>query len=93
MDSERAQAYGRVMNTIEELGAAKLHADEQQVVRDAADALLFCEDLEADTAAADALDAFHRLTDRLLESDRITPETAGRLTADVEGCGPLAPIG
>lgn len=93
MDSERAQAYGRVMKTIEDLGTAKLHADEQQIVRDAADALLFCEDLEADAAAADALDAFHRLTDRLLESDRATPETVGRLTADVEGCGPLAPIG
>jgi hypothetical protein len=92
MNSERSQAYGRVMKTIEDLGGVKLHADEQQLVRDAADALLFCEDLEADGAAVDALDAFHRLTDTLLESDRITSETAGRLTADVEACGPLAAI-
>ena len=92
MNSERSQAYGRVMKTIEDLSGAKLHTDEQQVVRDAADALLFCEDLEADTSAAEALDAFHRLTDHLLESDRIAAETAGRMTADVEACGPLAAI-
>jgi hypothetical protein len=92
MNSERSQAYGRVMKTVEDFGGTKLHADEQQIVRDAADALLFCEDLEADPTAAEALDAFHRLTDRLLESDRISSETAGRITGDVEACGPLAPI-
>ena len=92
MNSERAQAYGRVMKTVDDLAGAKLHTDEQQVVRDAADALLFCEDLEADSSAAEALDGFHRLTDHLLDSDRITPEAAGRLTDDVEACGPLAPI-
>jgi hypothetical protein len=92
MNSERAQAYGRVMKTIEDLGGAKLHADEQQIVRDAADALLFCEDLEADTSAEEALDAFHGLTEKLLDSDRISAETAGRITADVEACGPLAAI-
>jgi hypothetical protein len=92
MNSERSQAYGQVMKTIEDFGGAKLHPDEQQVVRDAADALLFCEDLEADAPAAEALDAFHRLIERLLDGDRIASETAGRITADVEACGPLAPI-
>ncbi len=93
MTSQRSQAYGRVMKTIHDLGASKLHRDEEQVVREAADALFFCEDLAADPAATEALGAFHRLTDRLLESDRIVPETAGRLTADVEACGPLVPVG
>ncbi|HXD57461.1 MAG TPA: hypothetical protein VN606_06060 [Thermoleophilaceae bacterium] len=90
MNSERAQAYGRVMETIQDFDGTKLQADEVQVVRDAADALLFCESLEGDPVAAEALDAFHGLTDRLLENGRITSERAGRLTADLEACAPLA---
>jgi uncharacterized protein YqfB (UPF0267 family) len=93
MTSDRAQAYGRVMKTIRDLGESKLHADEQQMVREAADALFFCEDLAAEPATREALRSFHGLVDRLVESDRTTPETAARLTADVEGCGPLAPVG
>jgi hypothetical protein len=92
MTSDRAQAYSRVMDTISDFDGTKLHADEVQVVREAADALLFCEDLEADPAAAQALDAFHSLTDQLMENDRITSERVGQLTADVEACGPLAPV-
>lgn len=92
MTSQRAQAYGRVMKAIQDLGGSKLHSHEEQVVRDAADALFFCEDLGGDPAAAEALRAFHGLTDRLLESERILPETAGRLTADMEACGPLTPV-
>ena len=92
MTSDRAQAYGRVMDTIGDFDGTKLHADEVQLVREAADALLFCEDLEADKGAADALDAFHQLTDQLLENGRITSERVGLLTADVEACGPLAAV-
>ena len=89
MTAHRAQAYGRVMNAIQDFDGTKLHSDEVQVVRDAADGLLFCEDLEADPIAADALDAFHGLTDRLLENGRLASERVGQLTADVEACGPL----
>jgi hypothetical protein len=92
MTSDRAQAYGRVMDTIGDFDGTKLHADEVQVVRDAADALLFCEDLEADHAAMEALDRFHALTDLLLENGRVTSERVGKLTADVEACGPLAAV-
>ena len=92
MTSDRAQAYSRVMETIADFEGTKLHADEAQVVREAADALLFCEDLEADPAAMEALDAFHGLTDQLLENGRITSERVGQLTADVEACGPLAAV-
>lgn len=93
MTSERAQAYGRLMKTLQDLGASKLHRDEDQIVRDAADALFFCEDLDGDSGAAAALETFHALTDRLLESERMMPETVHRLTAEVEDCGPLAPVG
>jgi hypothetical protein len=92
MTSKRAEAYGRVTRTIADLAGTKLHSDEQQIIREAADALFFCEDLGADQGARDALGAFHRLIDRLVESDRVLPETAGQLTADVESCGPLTPV-
>jgi hypothetical protein len=92
MTSERAQAYGRVMETIAEFDGTSLHANEIQVIRETADALLFCEDLEADTAAAEALDRFHALTDQLLENGRVSSERVGQLTADVEACGPLTAV-
>jgi hypothetical protein len=88
MTSERAQAYGRVIDAIGDYEGTKLHPEEVQVVREAADALLFCQDLEADPGAGDALDAFHGLTDRLLESGRVASERVGQLTADVEACAP-----
>jgi len=80
------------MKTIQDLAGSKLHPDEEQIVREAADALLFCDDLGADPAAGEALRAARGLADRLLESDRITAETSGRLIADVEACGPLVPV-
>ena len=79
------------MKILEDLSASKLHPGEQDVVRDAADALFFCDSLDADPGAAQALRDFQALVDRLVESDRLIPETAGRLTAAIEACGPLAP--
>jgi hypothetical protein len=80
------------MDTIGEYEGTKLHPEEVQVVRDAADALLFCEDLDADQGAMEALDRFHHLTDQLLENDRVSSERVGQLTADVEACGPLTAV-
>jgi hypothetical protein len=90
MNSERAQAYGRVVKTVDDLSAAKLHADEQDTIRVAADALLFCEDLHSDPAAEEALAQVYELTDHLVESDRLTRESAQNLVLDVESCGPFA---
>lgn len=91
MTSDRSQAYGRVTRLVNDLAGAKLHADEQQVIRDAADALFFCEDLAGDADARQALDSVEQLLNALVEAERFTPETAGRLQADVEACGPLLP--
>lgn len=91
MTSERSQAYGRVTKLVDDLAASKLHADEQQTIRDAADALFFCEDIGQDPDARGALDAVESLIHRLVENERFTPETADRLRADIGGCGPLAP--
>ena len=67
MNSERAQAYGRLMKTLRNLRGAKLHPHEEETVRAAADALFFCEDLDGDASAQHALSTFHELSDRLLE--------------------------
>jgi len=88
----RAQAYGRVVKTLDDLSQSKLHAEELQTVRDAADALFFCDDMSADPSAEQALAGLYELVDRLVESDRIQPDTAERLTGDVEACGPFASV-
>lgn len=90
MNSERARAYGRVVKAVDDLSAAKLHPSEQETIRVAADALLFCVDLQSDPAAEEALASVYELTDLLVENDRLTPESAQRLVVDVESCGPFA---
>lgn len=92
MNSERAQAYGRVVSTIEELAATKLQPSEVQRLRDAADTLLFSESMDA-PGARTALDDIEDLTSALTESGRWTVERADRLFDDVAECGPLAPVG
>ena len=92
MTSDRAKAYGRIVATIEELGAAKLQSSEVQRLRDAADTLLFSETLDA-PGAREALDDVEALTDHLAESERWTDERAQRLFDDVAECGPVAPVG
>ena len=47
------------MRTVDTLKGSKLHPDEVQIVREAADALFFCEDLDGDPTAQQALSAFH----------------------------------
>ena len=88
MTTNRARAYGRVMTLIDELGPAKLHADEQQAIRDAADALLFAFDVSSDTEARNALDQLDQAMDRLVASERLIPETADTILDAVEACGP-----
>ena len=88
MTTNRARAYGRVMNLMEQLGDAKLHAPEQQAVRDAADALLFSTDVASDEEAKAALNHLDGVIERLVDGDRLIPETADALLDAVEACGP-----
>ena len=88
MTTNRARAYGRVMTLISQLGPAKLHDDEQQSVRDAADALLFTTDVASDAEAKAALDRLDAVMGRLVENERLIPETADALLDAVEACGP-----
>ncbi len=80
------------MKTLRDLSQSKLHAAEQDTVREAADALFFCRTLAEDPAAEQALAGLYELTDHLVDSDRLSPEAAAELTADVEGCGPLTSV-
>lgn len=88
MNSERAQAYGRVTATLAEIGPTKLQPAEQDALRDAADTLLFCDDIAADPAARDALHQVDELLERLVAADRWTPERAEDLRRDLGACGP-----
>jgi hypothetical protein len=88
MTTNRARAYGRVLNLIDQLGPAKLHPDEQQAIRDAADALLFTADVPSDPDARTALDHLEDVMDRLVAGERVASETAEAILDAVEACGP-----
>jgi hypothetical protein len=92
MTSSRSQAYGRVMDTLAELGPAKLLDDEADRLRETADTLLFTENMGNDDARAATEDA-RSVIDHLVSSGRWTEERAGRLADDLAACGPLAPVG
>jgi hypothetical protein len=89
MTSRRAQSYGRVMETIRSVGDTKLHPEEVDQIREAADALLFCDDIDAGPEAKVALDGVRDLTRRLGATGRWSPDAADRLLEDVAGCGPV----
>jgi hypothetical protein len=90
--SERAEAYGRVMKTLADLATAKLHEGEAATLREAADSLLFCNDLSEDAGAHQALAKVGDLCVRLEEAERLTPEALDRLLLDIQACGPAAEL-
>jgi len=85
MTNERTQAYGRVVQTLDEIGATKLLPAEQARIRDAADTLIFASDLEE---AEDALRDMGLLTEHLLSSGRWLEERIDTLVANLLACGP-----
>jgi len=87
MNSERSQAYGRVMRTLEDLGPSKLLPAEQARVRAAADTLLFSDD-GRDETTVEAISSVHALTEHLVATDRWSESSAAQLRDDLEACGP-----
>ena len=85
MTNERTQAYGRVVQTLDEIGATKLLPAEQARIRDAADTLIFASDLDE---AQDALRDMGLLTEHLLASGRWLEERIDLLVANLLACGP-----
>jgi hypothetical protein len=55
MTSERAEAYGRLMRTLRSTDAGELLPHEEEQIREAADALLFCNGDWGDEQAAQLL--------------------------------------
>lgn len=90
MTATRARAYGRVMTFLRDLGPAKLHAAETDLIRTAADTLLFCRDLDEE-AARDALVDVDNLARHLVASERLTSRRAHHLINDVRACGTVKP--
>jgi hypothetical protein len=78
------------MKTLNDLAAAKLHAAEESILREAADSLVFCEHFAEDAAAHQALAKAGRLRVRLGEAERLTEETLDGLLFDIQACGPAA---
>ena len=90
MTSERTQAYGRVVRTLDDVGATKLHKDEQIAIREFADTLIFA---ATPDEARDTVREVEALGERLVASGRWTEERAAELVRDIIACGPLAPVG
>ena len=88
MNENRSAAYGRIVRTLRDLAPAKLWPAEVECVRDAADALLFCDDLTDDSTARGALDHAARLVQHLIDAERWTVESGRRLLDDIWACGP-----
>lgn len=76
------------MQTLTDVGPAKLHPAEIERVRDASDTLLFAAGGEA--AATAALLDVVALTNALRDAERWTDQAAETLLADVAACGPAA---
>lgn len=87
MTNERTDAYGRVVQTLAELGPTKLLPREQARIRDAADTLIFSASLEE---ARDSLRDMGALAEHLLNSGRWLEERVDTLIADILACGPSA---
>lgn len=89
MTPERADAYRRVIQTLEDLGPSKLLGEEQNRIRRAADDLIFSRDLMEDVAARQALEDVERLCRAFVDSGRWEEVSAMQLAEDVSQCGPM----
>ena len=90
MNTERTQAYGRVVKTLEDLGPTKLQPAEQDRVREAADTLIFASGVDETRAAMADVDA---LVEHLVASERWSDERARQLVEDLLACGPVTAVG
>ena len=76
------------MKVVSAPGDAALDPAEQELLREAGDALFFCEDIALDDDARDALARVSDLTGQLVGAERWEPELAEQVLQDLEDCGP-----
>ena len=88
--SRRAEAYGRVVRILNGPDGEELRPEELERIRQAADSLVFCDDVDRDPDARDAADEIADLAVELVESGRWDEDTAEALVSDVLACGPVA---
>jgi hypothetical protein len=88
--TRRAEAYGRVVRVLNGPDGEELTREELSKIRENADALFFCEDLDVDSSARDAADEIADMAVELVESGRWDEDTAEELVSDVLACGPVA---
>ena len=93
MTSERAQAYGRLMRTVRDESPDPLTPAECELIREAADCLLFCDERAWTDEARDGLTRVGDLAGDLVGSGRWGPDRAEQLLRDIESCGPMAAVG
>ena len=86
MTPDRSSAYVRVIKTLDDMGASKLHDLERMRIRNAADTLLFA--AEGDQVALDAIADAEHLARHLIDTGRWLADRAGALADDVAACGP-----
>jgi hypothetical protein len=76
------------MKVISADGESALESAEQDILREAADAMFFCEDISLDDDARDALARVSDLAGQLVGAERWDPELAEQVLQDLEACGP-----
>ncbi len=76
------------MTVIATEGDAALTPAEKEVLREAGDALFFCEDVALDDDAREALSLVSDLTGQLVGAERWDPELAEQVLQDLEDSGP-----
>lgn len=87
MTSRRAEGYGRLIAALERLGPAKLHSDEDHLIRETADTLLFIEDPD-DPEARVAFERAAELIDRMVAVGRLQSTPAEELVEHLAAAGP-----
>lgn len=81
------------MQIVRDEGADRLAGHERELVRQAADALLFCAREHWDEDARAALTGVGELAGDLVATGRWGPDRAEQLLRDIECCGPMATVG
>jgi hypothetical protein len=76
------------MKVVSATGESALEPDEQAILREAGDAMFFCEDIALDDEARDALARVSDLAGELVGAGRWDPELAEQVLQDLEACGP-----
>jgi hypothetical protein len=76
------------MTVVSAEGDGALTPDEKEILREAGDALFFCEDIALDDDAREALSRVTDLAGQLVGAERWDPELAEQVLQDLEDSGP-----